>query len=56
MGELLSWVGNIVNYSILIYFYFQFVGNPEEILDLWIATAGLIIGILIQIRNISEKW
>ena len=56
MGELLNWVGNFVNFSILVYFYFKFIQAPVSISDMWIATFGVIVGILIQIYDIKEKW
>jgi len=56
MGELLTWFGNFVNFSILIYFYINFIQNPGNLSDVWIATFGLIIEIFIQIYNVFEKW
>ncbi|MBS3080215.1 hypothetical protein J4221_01980 [Candidatus Pacearchaeota archaeon] len=56
MGELLTWFGNFVNFSILVYFYAKFIQNPANVSDMWIAIFGLITGILIQIYNIFEKW
>ena len=56
MSELLNWVGNFVNFSILVYFYFKFIQTSGGMVDMWIATFGVIVGILIQIYNIMEKW
>ncbi len=55
MGELLSWAGNSVNFLILIYFYIKFVQTPGQLSDLWIATFGICVGILIQLYNVFQR-
>lgn len=55
MGDLLELVGKFVDFSILVYFYFKFIIYPGDISDLWIATFGIIIGIIIYIYNLWEK-
>jgi len=56
MGELLSWFGNFMNFTILVYFYIRFIRSPGSESDMWIATFGLVIAVLIQIYNLTEKW
>jgi len=54
--ELLRWIGNVINFLILIYLILNVVNtacfNPPEIL---IATFGLMVSILIQLRNLVGK-
>ena len=54
--EFLSWIGNVINFLILIYLILNVVNtacfNPSQIL---IATFGLMVSILIQLRNLVNK-
>jgi len=56
MGELLEWVGKFIDFSILVYFYLKFVKFQGELSDIWIATFGIVIGLIIYIYNLLEKW
>jgi len=58
MGELLEWIGKFIDFSILVYFYIKFIQFGGNLKDIWIATFGIIIGMLIYIYNLLErkKW
>ena len=57
MGEILTWFGNILNFLIVAYLFRSVVYTQcFEPADVGIAVIGLVIGILIQIYNITEKW
>ncbi len=58
MGEILEWIGKFIDFSILIYFYLRFIQYKGDLQDIWIATIGIMIGLIIYIFNLKErrKW
>lgn len=54
--ELLTWLGNLLNFLILIYLTLNtIVTNNLNITQTLIASFGLLVSILIHLRNITKK-
>ncbi|MBU0761175.1 MAG: hypothetical protein KJ600_04495 [Nanoarchaeota archaeon] len=55
MGEFLSWLGSMLNFSILVYFASQLINQEGAITDFAIASFGVFVGALINLYNLLEK-